>query len=114
MTDDERRDLVSLIAKTRKILEWVVLDSGSNVPAHLRGPLTQAWTEATRGRFLLLEEQIGSGEYDDSLDEHGLSGPELRAKLAAFDAPYRAWAELEAQTRRRRFRRLPGPTENSG
>jgi hypothetical protein len=110
MNDEERASLVSLIARTREILDWVVLDRGSNVPPYLRGPLRDAWVNVTNGRFRELEETIASGSYDTELDQHGLSGPELRAKLAAFDAPYWAWANIERRTRRRRFRRS-GPAE---
>jgi hypothetical protein len=110
MNDEERASLVVLISRTREILDWVVLDRGSNVPPHLRHPLRDAWTDVTNQRFTELEDRIGSGDYDEELDRHGLSGPELRAKLAAFEAPYRAWADLERRTRRRRFRR-PSRTE---
>lgn len=105
MNDEERSDLVALITRTREILDWVILDRGSKVPPHLRDPLRYAWTNVTKERFINLEEMIASGGYDDDLDEHGLSGPELRAKLAAFNAHYQAWSNLERKTRGRRFRR---------
>jgi hypothetical protein len=103
----ERTELVTLIARTRQILDWVVLDRGSKVPAHLRDPLREAWTNVTSGRFRELEARIESGTYDDDLDQHGLSGPELRAKLACFNAYYEVWSNLERRTRGRRFRRPP-------
>jgi hypothetical protein len=105
MNDEERSSLVTLIARTRQILDWVIVDRGSKVPPHLRDPLRDAWTNVTGQRFRELEERIASGGYDDDLDQHGLSGPELRAKLAAFNAYYQAWSNLERRTRRRRFRR---------
>ena len=105
MNDEERASLVVLIRRTREILDWVILDRGSNVPPHLRGPLHDAWTSVTNQRFIELEQLIASGDYDEELDAHGLSGPELTAKLAAFDAPYLEWADLERRTRSRRFRR---------
>jgi hypothetical protein len=110
MNDQERASLVSLIARTREVLDWAILDRRSNVPPHLRGPLRDAWTSVTNERFRELEQRIASGDFDDELDRHGLSGPELRAKLAAFDAPYQAWVDLKGRPRRRWFRR-PGPTE---
>jgi hypothetical protein len=107
MNGEERSSLVTLLARTRQILDWVVLDRGSKVPAHLRDPLRDAWTSVTRERFSELEQSVASGRYDDDLDRHGLSGPELRAKLVAFNAHYQAWSNLEHRTRRRRFRRPP-------
>jgi hypothetical protein len=105
MDEEERSDLVTLIARTRQIIEWVVFDRGSKVPPYLRVPLGDAWTEVTRDRFRRLEEEVASGLYDAELQEHGLSGLELKAKLAAFNAPYEQWADLERVTRGRRFRR---------
>jgi hypothetical protein len=105
MNDQERSDLAELIDKTREILEWVTGDRGSKVPPYLRGPLRNAWTSVSRDRFIALREHIASGQYDGELDEHGLSGPELRAKLVAFNMHYLAWSNLERRTRRRRFRR---------
>jgi hypothetical protein len=105
MDEEERSDLVTLIARTRQIIEWVVFDRGTNVPPYLRAPLRNAWTEVTRDRFRRLEEQLASGGYDAELQAHGLSGLELKAKLAAFNARYEQWAELERTTRSRRFRR---------
>ncbi|MGC2381279.1 MAG: hypothetical protein WA622_29860 [Mycobacterium sp.] len=107
MNDEERASLATLIARTREILDWVILDGGSKVPSYLRDPLGDAWTNITRERFRDLEETIASGTYDDELDQHGLSGLELRAKLVAFNAHYQAWSNLERRTRRRRFRRRP-------
>lgn len=105
MNDEERSNLVTLIARTRQILDWVILDRGSKVPPDLRGSLRDAWTNVTSERFIDLEARTESGRYDDDLDQHGLSGPELRAKLAAFNAYYEAWSNLERRTRGRRFRR---------
>lgn len=105
MDDEERSNLVALIARTRRILDWAIRDRGSKVPSYLRDPLRDAWTGVTSERFIELQERIASGEYDAELDEHGLSGPELRAKLAAFNAYYQAWSNLESRTRGRRFRR---------
>lgn len=105
MEETERDDLVALIARTRRILEWAIDDRGSKVPPYLRGPLRDAWAGVSQARFTELEQRIASGAYDSELDEHGLSGLELRAKLVAFNAQYRVWSDLEARTRRRRFRR---------
>ncbi len=105
MDDQERSNLANLIDRTRQILDWVIGDGGSKVPPYLREALGEAWTRVTRERFVELREWIASGDHDGELDEHGLSGPELTAKLAAFDAYYRAWANLERRTRGRRFRR---------
>jgi len=105
MNDDERTNLVALVDRTVEILDWVVDDRGSKVPPYLRAPLQDAWRGVTRERFADLRQQIGSGEYDGELDAHGLSGLELTAKLAAFNAYYGAWSNLERRTRGRRFRR---------
>ena len=105
MENAERSNLVDLIAKTGEVLDWVVDDRGSKVPPYLRVPLRDAWTSVTRGRFIELQQRIASGDYDDELDEHGLSGLELKAKLAAFNAYHQAWSDLELRTRGRRFRR---------
>jgi hypothetical protein len=107
MEDAERSDLVGLIARTREILDWAIGDRGSKVPRYLRSPLRDAWASVSRRRFVELEQRIASGEYDSELDQHGLSGPELRAKLVAFNAHYQAWSDLEVRTRGRRFRRSP-------
>jgi hypothetical protein len=105
MEDAERAELADLIAHTRQILDWAIGDRGSKVPNYLRGPLRDAWADVTRERFIELEERITSGADDGELDEHGLSGPELKAKLVAFNAQYQAWSDLEERTRHRRFRR---------
>ena len=104
MNDIERANLAELIRRTRQILDWVILDRGSNVPVHLREPLINAWTNVTNQRFVELEQQIASAQHHDELDAHGLSGPELTAKLAAFNAPFLQWADLERRTSARRFR----------
>ena len=105
MDDEERSNLIAFIDRTMEVLDWVIRDRGSKVPPHLRAPLRDAWTGITRERFNGVRQRIASGEYDNELDEHGLSGPELRAKLAAFNAYYQAWSNIERRTRRRRFRR---------
>jgi len=99
MDNEERSDLVALIKRTSEILEWAIRDRGSKVPPYLRNPLRAAWTDVTKQRFIELQEQIESQEYDGVLDEHGLSGPELKAKLVAFDVYYQAWSNLEQRTR---------------
>lgn len=106
MDDAERADLVEMIANTRQLLEWVVSDPGSKVPPQLREALQDAWSSKAKNRFIELEKWIASREHDAELDEHGLSGPELRAKLAAFNFYYGEWSNLERKTKRRRFRRL--------
>lgn len=111
MEDAERSDLVRLIARTREILDWAIRGRGSRVPEYLRGPLQEAWASVSEERFIELEQQIASRDYDSELEEHGLSGPELKAKLVAFNAHYQAWSDLEVRTRGRRFRRTRLPAD---
>lgn len=61
MNDEERASLVVLISRTREILDWAILDRGSNVPPHLRDPLLDAWTNVTNQRFTELDDMGGWG-----------------------------------------------------
>jgi hypothetical protein len=97
MEERERLELVRFVEDTERLLRWVIHDPHSAVPKYLRRPLIDAWP-TTRSRFASLRGSVDAGELDDRLDEHGLSGPELIAKLIAFRAPYEAW---ERRSRRR-------------
>jgi hypothetical protein len=113
MEDHERADLVEFVAQTREVLSWVITDSRSKVPSYLRGDLIRAWEERTAARFSDLQNLISAGDLDDELDDHGLSGPELQAKLTAFHAYHEQWV---AQMNRPRglFRRRPAPDSMMG
>jgi hypothetical protein len=101
---NERDDLVKFLGQVEEILHWVIHDGDSAVPDYLKQPLRDIW-KITDGRFSNLSAEIASGEKDADLDGHGLSGPELQAKLIAFRAYYESWATL----RDKRQSRGPGP-----
>src|ERR1700680_2205798 len=104
MNDSEREQLVEFVHQTQELLDWVINDPRSALPSHLRTPLRDAW-EITVRRFGTIADSIGGQTLDDDLDEHGLSGPELLAKLTAFSAYYESWSALLLKQRRRRRRR---------
>jgi hypothetical protein len=112
MEDHERADLAMFVGQTREVLQWVIIDRRSKVPSYLRGDLVRAWEGRTAARFTDLQNSITTGEFDDELDEHGLSGPELQAKLKAFRAYHQQWVDLMmTEPRLGLFRRrsVPGP-----
>jgi len=105
MNREERKDLNEFLGEVKELMGWVVNDPDSYVPDYLRTPLSSAWV-TTKERFEPLAQEIESGRLDSDLDRHGLSGPELHAKLIAFRAYYGSWASL----RDRRQSQGPGPT----
>jgi hypothetical protein len=105
MNAEERAGLTQLIDRTSQVLSWAINDGGSNVPDYLRGVLQDAWFDVAQERFVELRMRISSEQMDEDLDAHGLSGPELTAKLTLFSAYFEQWSELEERTRHRRFRR---------
>jgi len=109
MDNAERADLAKCIAQTSEVLNWVITDKRSKVPAYLRGVLITAWKVRTEQRFVDLMTSIANGSLDTDLDAHGLSGPELQAKLVAFRAHYEQWVYLMDKPRRRLLRRRPAP-----
>ena len=113
MDQSERAELVRFLDETQELLRWVIHDRRSALPSYLRNPLLDAWG-VTRGRFARLREFISSGELDVGLDEHGLSGPELVAKLVAFRVPFQAWdrrRQRRMRSERRSGRDLTGEGE---
>jgi hypothetical protein len=93
ITDAERAALIDFLEETKKLVAWVINDTRSALPKYLKQPLVDAWA-ITSQRFEPIQKQINSQNLDLELQNHGLTGDELRAKLVAFHAYFEAWSTL--------------------
>ena len=81
-------------------MDWAVHEARGRMLAYLRPSLVESWPR-TAERFASVRSAILSGELEDALNEHGLTGQELVPKLALFQARYAEWKRLHARERRR-------------
>jgi hypothetical protein len=104
MEDSDRTELADFLWRLRELLKLALFEHEEWFPADLRRQIDSAWNEL-QPLFSRATEDIQSGEFDQELEREGLTGSQLRFKLAGFSM---ASDDFTTEAGRAWRRRTPG------
>jgi hypothetical protein len=107
LSDDDRKLLTRFLSTLRSLLRSIIERPGRYLPRDARELAPDALRQLEdRGAFETVERAIESREYDRFLIDHGLSGAELRLKIALYESARSDYEQRGRLGYGRRTRRL--------
>lgn len=86
ITEDDRQRLIGFVYRTADDITLVLETGADYLGSDLHGAFGAAWEDLQRQKLLAdIEHAIASGNADEAIERHALTGQHLRFKLALID-----------------------------
>src|SRR3954453_14943284 len=107
MNDDERNELADFVLSVRDLLKRAVFEHPEWIAPELRPQMESAWNEL-QPFFRQAVDDIQSRRFDRELEREGLTGDQLRFKVAGFSMANEDFSKETHRAQRGRLRAFPG------